>query len=200
MLAASSVPARATPAVKLAYAAPAGCPSQDDFVAAVTARGADFDAPRTTPTGQVMVVSISRAEKGFAGAFRVRDGGEATNEREVRGASCRDVADALAVVAAIELQADSSAGGAVPARSASPPPPAPVLATAPPPAPSPPPDDRLQGRTQMFPKRTETVTIPAGKLRFDIARIRGRGCRGDPVGDLAALRFFVHCGNVRHVA
>ncbi len=122
ILLAASVPARATPAVKLTYEAPAGCPSEDDFVAAVTARGADFDAPRGAPVAEVMVVSITRADNGFAGAFQVRDGSEATNKREVRGASCREVADALAVVTAIALQGGAGDGGEAPAAAPSPPP------------------------------------------------------------------------------
>ena len=75
LLLAASVRAQATPPVKLAYDAPAGCPSEDDFVTAVTARGADFDAPRGTPVAEVMVVSIAKTDNGFAGAFQVRDGG-----------------------------------------------------------------------------------------------------------------------------
>jgi hypothetical protein len=168
---AASVPARATPAVKLAYAAPAGCPSEDDFVAAVTARGADFAAPGGTRVPEVMVVSISRGDNGFAGAFQVRDGGEATNKREVRGASCREVADALAVVTAIALQADASAGsGEAPVAPVSPPPgeadsqsssgPAPTA------APPPPDSARLRAHTSFRP--STSVAVPAGTVRFDM--------------------------------
>jgi hypothetical protein len=171
ILLAASVPARATPAVGLAYDAPAGCPSEDDFVAAVTGRGADFDAPRGTPVAEVMVVSISRAENGFAGAFQVRDGGEATNKREVRGASCREVADALAVVTAIALQGDAGGGGkAQPAPASSPPRvtevspgPDPAPASPPPPQPS----KRLRGRTRLGYANPESVTVPAGTIRFE---------------------------------
>jgi hypothetical protein len=173
ILLATSFPARATPAVKLAYTAPAGCPSEDDFVAAVTARGADFDAPRGKPVAKVMVVSISRADNGFAGAFQVRDGGEATNKREVRGASCGEVADALAVVTAIALQGGAGDGGEAPAAAAPPPSrvadsqPSPTPAPAPSPPPAPPPKMRLRGHTPWFP--TTTVTVPAGEVHFNVA-------------------------------
>jgi hypothetical protein len=167
---AASVPAQATPAVKLAYDAPSGCPSEDDFVAAVTARGADFDAHGRTVVAEVMVVSITRAQDGFAGAFQVRDGGEATNKREVRGASCREVADALAVVTAIALQADASAGsGEAPVTPLSPPPGAadsqPSSAAAPAAAPPPPDSARLRAHTIFRPPTT--VTVPAGTVHFD---------------------------------
>jgi hypothetical protein len=172
ILLAASVPARATPAVKLAYGAPAGCPSEDDFVEAVTARGADFDAPGRTRLAEVMVVSITRAQEGFAGAFQVRDGGEATNKREVRGASCREVADALAVVTAIALQGDASAGkGETPVAPASPPAGAadtqPSSASAP--AAVPQPSVRLRAHTRWRPPTS--VTVPAGTVRFDIGGI-----------------------------
>ena len=162
-----SVPARAAPAVTLTYDAPAGCPSESDFVAAVTARGANFDAARATPVAQVMVVSISRAQDGFAGAFQVRDAREATNKREVRGASCREVADALAVVTAIALQggpADSGEAPAAPPLAAadSQPTPASAPAAAPPPSSS----LRLRAHTQWRPPTS--VTVPAGTVHFDM--------------------------------
>jgi hypothetical protein len=170
-LLAVSVPAQAAPAVTLAYDAPAGCPSESEFVAAVTARGADFDAARATPVAQVMVVSISRAQDGFAGAFQVRDAREATNKREVRGASCREVADALAVVTAIALQGGAGEGGEAQAAPTSLPP---RMAEAPPrpdPAPaSPPPlqpSKRLRGRTRIGYANPESVTVPAGTVRFE---------------------------------
>jgi hypothetical protein len=170
ILLAASVPARATLAVKLTYQAPAGCPSEDDFVAAVTARGADFDAPRGAPVAEVMVVSITRADNGFAGAFQVRDGSEATNKREVRGAICREVADALAVVTAIALQGGAGDGGEAPAAAPSPPPGAkPSSSPAPAPAapPAPPTKMRLRGHSPWFPPTT--VTVPAGEVHLTIA-------------------------------
>jgi hypothetical protein len=169
-LLAVSVPAQAAPAVTLAYDAPAGCPSESEFVAAVTARGADFDAARATPVAQVMVVSISRAQDGFAGAFQVRDAREATNKREVRGASCREVADALAVVTAIALQGGAGEGGEAPAAPApQPPPPAAADSQSTPaaaPAAAPPPSVRLRAHTQWRPPTS--VTVPAGTVRFDM--------------------------------
>jgi hypothetical protein len=68
-----SVPARATPAVELAYDAPPECPSESEFVAAMTAHGTNFGAARATPVPQIIVVSMSRAQDGFAVAFQVRD-------------------------------------------------------------------------------------------------------------------------------
>jgi len=171
-LVAISSAARAAPATRLAYEAPPGCPSEREFVAAVTARGADFDAPEATGERHLMVVSIHRQPDGFAGAFNVRNERGATNKREVRGTSCGEVADALAVVTAIALHANAgdggggSGGGASPAAAAPPQPPAPPAAPAPPPLA----DDRLRGSTRVFPRRTESVEVRAGTLRFDLQR------------------------------
>lgn len=141
-------------------------------MAAVTARGADFDTPRAARVPQVMVVSIARAQDGFAGAFRVRDEREATNKREVRGASCREVADALAVVTAIALQGGAGDGGEAPGAPAAPPPvaadsqPSSSSASAPAAAPSPPSSVRLRAHSQWRPPTS--VTVPAGTVRFDM--------------------------------
>jgi hypothetical protein len=125
-----------------------------------------------------MVVSINKGGNGFVGAFRVRDDRDATNKREVRGASCAEVADALAVVTAIALHADAGAGGggdapspAVPSNPE--PPPAPAERSPSPAAPAARPalvDDRLRGSTRIFPPRTESVMVRAGTLRFDLQR------------------------------
>jgi hypothetical protein len=192
-------PVLAAPPTGLAYEAPRGCPTQPAFVAPVTARGVDFNAAEATKTRRVMVVSIRRQQGGFAGAFQVREDRDATNKREVRGSSCAEVADALAVVTAIALHAKVDAGGegsrsgvgssgtttaTVYDASGESPAGAPV---APPRAPAddapgspaakqaaPPPlapfADRLQGRTRAFPPPTESIAVHAGTLRFDLQR------------------------------
>lgn len=184
ILLAVAVPARATPAVKLAYDAPEGCPSEEDFVAAVTARGADLNVPQGTPVAEVMVISISRTENGFAGAFQMRDGGEATNKREVRGASCGEVADALAVVTAIALQGGAGDGEApaspLPVAVDSPSSPS----SAPAAAPSPPATARLRARTHWRPPTS--VTVPAGTVRFDMGGTIGANV-GVTVGLIPSL-------------
>ena len=92
--------------VGLAYEAPDGCPAQRDFVAAVAARGAEFDGPGSAGASRVMVVAIRKNAGGFSGAFQVRDEQAASNKREVHGPSCGEVVDALAVVTAIALRSD----------------------------------------------------------------------------------------------
>ncbi len=182
-------PALAARPARLAYEAPYGCPSEPEFVAAVTARGADFDAREATQGPQTLVVSIHRQGDGFAGAFQVRSAADATNKREVRGATCVEVADALAVVTAIALHSEADAGGigstgagaSAPDESyaASPASVSPAVAVD---APQPPRrtpgtprvvapgEDRLRGSTRAFPPRSESISVHAGTLRFDLQR------------------------------
>jgi hypothetical protein len=127
-----------------------------------------------------MVVSIERKGYGFVGAFQLRDQRDATNKREVRGKSCAEVADALAVVTAIALNADGGGGAGGGASSVVPTPPEPLPAPAegPKSAGAAPatlgvpalPDDRLRGSTRIFPPHTENIAVRAGTLRFDLQR------------------------------
>jgi hypothetical protein len=171
-----SSPALAASTAQLTYEAPAACPTEGEFLAAVTDRGGDFDA-RATQGRRQMVVSIRKQGAGFAGEFQVREERDTTDKREVRGASCVEVADALAVVTAIALHANAANGSPSPA-AATPPAPTPssvpesrdgVPATSAPP-PLTPPDERLLGSTRAFPPRTEAVQVGAGTLRFDLKR------------------------------
>lgn len=173
---AASSSALVTSADRLTYEAPPGCPSEPEFVAAVAARGADIGRPQATDHRR-LVVSIRRGAAGFEGAFHVRDGRDATNNREVAGPSCAEVADALAMVTAIALDTAAQAG----AGAGAPPSPAVVaaapetsatrggtgsaagssLARA---------QDGLRGSTRIFPARSETLQVHAGALHFDLAR------------------------------
>jgi hypothetical protein len=155
-----SSPALAKSGVGLLYEAPEDCPAQPEFVTAVAARGADFDGAEGTK--RTMVVSIHKQDDGFGGAFQVRDGQGETDKREVHGASCGEVVDALAVVTAIALH---PAGEALPAALPPSAPPAKASELAPTP-----PDLRLRGTTRFFPSRSESVPVGAGTLRFDLQR------------------------------
>lgn len=106
----SSSVARAA-AARLEYRAPEGCPAQAGFVSAVEARGASLEraadgAPR------LLRVLIERADGGFSGSLQVGEGAAASGARRVHAATCAEVSDALAVVAAIALEGDPEAGSA----------------------------------------------------------------------------------------
>lgn len=161
--------ALSTPALakaSLAYQAPEGCPTQPEFVAAVATRGADFGGAETKDASRVMVVSIRKQEGVFAGTFHVREEQSATDKREVSGPSCTEVADALAVVAAIALRPEDNAPSTSATSAPTPDPPASPASTSPP-APA---EERLRGSTRIFPPRSESVQVGAGALRFDLQR------------------------------
>jgi hypothetical protein len=162
-----SSPARAGATVRLAYEAPEGCPAQPDFVAAVAARGGEFDGTPSAASHSMMVVAIRKDGTGFAGAFQLRDDQTASDKREVYGQSCAEVVDALAVVTAIALRSNV-ADLAAPGADVTPPPapPGPPQSRAEAPA-KPPVPRRLRARTAYFPSRTQEVEVGAGTLRFD---------------------------------
>lgn len=110
-------PAARAAETRLAYRAPAGCPQEAAFLEAVKARGALLVA---TPGGDERLLSahIEPVASGYAGTFRVQRGGESSDERRVHAATCAAVSDALAVVAAIALQADSESRSAASTPSA----------------------------------------------------------------------------------
>ena len=138
---------------------------------AVAARGATFDGPGADESHRVIVVAIRQDDRGFAGAFQLRDDRIATNKREVHGLRCDEVVDALAVVTAIALRPNVAAGGPLVADVS----PLPATLVAPPPPAAKPvaeaPDEgRLRARTEIFPPRREKLEIGAGTLRFDLQR------------------------------
>jgi hypothetical protein len=152
--------------VRLVYEAPAECPAQAEFVAAVVTRASDFNHLDSGGTRRVLVVAITKDDRGFAGAFQVRDDGTASDRREVHGQNCAEVADALAVVTAIELRSDVATDPPPPVAAVTPLPAQPPSGGGgPPPAAADP--ERFVGHTGFFPPGTQEVLVSAGKLRFD---------------------------------
>jgi hypothetical protein len=157
-------------AAELGYEAPAGCPSESDFTRAVRGRGATFDAAVTKTRLEVL---IRRDEAGFGGSLVVRKDAGPPSRREVHGASCAEVANALAVVSAIALRAEPEpVSGPPPAPSSEPEPPAPPPtptetppAAAPAPAPAPPPRAPLRAKGLA----DGNAEVAAGSLTYDKA-------------------------------
>ena len=113
--------------VRIAYAAPDGCPDEGAFVAAITAQAQPFErAPRSAARVRLLDATIASAGAEHTGVLRVREADGATSERDVRGATCQEVFSALALVAALAVDTG-------------PPPPPPLSTEEPPPPPPPPP-------------------------------------------------------------
>ena len=95
----------AEPSHSLEYSAVAGCPDEREFVGAVASRGARFEViDGSKHERTALTVSIDKDERGFRGSFWVRSADGASNRRELRGATCAEVVDALAIVTAIALR------------------------------------------------------------------------------------------------
>ncbi|WP_437509361.1 hypothetical protein [Sorangium sp. So ce1099] len=112
--------------LRIEYRAEAGCPTEAEFRARVSARLrrqlGEADA------ASAYVVTIDERDGRFTGRLGVRAADGGTSDRDVAGATCDDVVAALAVVTALAI--DSQAADADAAAAATPAPPAPANAAA----------------------------------------------------------------------
>ncbi|HEY3256993.1 MAG TPA: hypothetical protein VGJ91_23715 [Polyangiaceae bacterium] len=156
-------PAQAADRVALAYDATAGCPSEADFKAAVEGRGGHFAGPGAPGAPLALQVSITRQTGGFRGQLQAMNEDATSAEREVHGATCQEVVDALAVVSATALnpEAESPAAPSAPAA------PAPAVIAVPTPAPAPASEGHLRATDHVS---NAKIPVEAGTLRFDLAR------------------------------
>jgi len=161
-----AAPVRAADPVQLAYAAPDGCPSESDFRAAVTERGGRFDEASAPGSARGLRVSIVRDDPGFHGSLQSSIAESSSAVREVHGASCQEVVDALAVVSALALRGEDQPPS--PAAAAKPIP-APAVPQPPAAAPAPPvePEHHLRASGVIGKQRMQ---VSAGTLSFDKAR------------------------------
>jgi hypothetical protein len=157
--------AHAQSRIDVRYEAPHGCPSQQDFVSAVEARGASFEGE--TPRVHVLRAAITPQDDGFLGTLRVHGDDSASAVREVRADACPAVVEGLAVIAAIAIGPEDAtaavpstgaAGSATPSQT-----PAQVQRSQPTPPDAKPP---LRLRGSSF-GQEETLPVEAGELRFD---------------------------------
>jgi hypothetical protein len=172
VLAVIATPRQAEAVSGLSFEAPSGCPSEAQFLAAVAARGGDFERLRSGGTNRSIEISIGGSGSGFHGSLRMRDGDDATDPREVHADSCGAVVDGLAVVTAIALGGHAEAAtagpnGGVAAR------PLAVL-------PQPPPEDTSLHDTNGF--GTHSIRVDAGKV--DVDRVLSASVAGGFVGGL----------------
>jgi hypothetical protein len=143
----------------LEYRASGGCATEADFIAAVAARGGHFSALPADEAGRVLSVSIGVESGLFRGTLQERRGADASVARDVHGASCEEVVDALAIVAAIALRSPSAAPSNAEPKSVSP---------ATPPVPPRPPLHAAGAKIWPVPFRTgqKLVAVEAGTVRF----------------------------------
>jgi len=86
-----------------------GCPSSEEFWRRLSRRAPGIRLTRPGEPGRVFVVRFQATENGHTtGRLRVLDIEGSALEREVSGATCVEVADALALVAAVAARSDAT--------------------------------------------------------------------------------------------
>jgi hypothetical protein len=148
-------------AQSLEYSAPEGCATEREFVAAIATRGGHFAGVRAEAPGPVLAVSIRDQNGVFQGTFQERRDADPSGVREVHGATCAEVVEALAIVAAIALRPESEPTKEHPAAEAKP--------ESAEPAPRRPPLRATTKNTWPVPFHPgdQAVAVAAGKVRFE---------------------------------
>jgi hypothetical protein len=137
----SSAQLNETP-IRLEYDAAEGCPSRETFVAGLRARTGHFELTLAGPQATTYRVTL-RAGDESRGRVESRDASGAELVQELHGGTCGEVADALALVLALALDARATELSALLVA----PPPPPSRTSSPAAAPPELPSDRPLGRT-----------------------------------------------------
>jgi hypothetical protein len=103
--------------IRLEYEAPAGCPSQAEFVARVGELGGDFQADMSATSARRFRVSIeggplsvATSVASFVGNLRLEDARGRETSREVSGKDCESVVGPLSLFFALALDETRDAG------------------------------------------------------------------------------------------
>lgn len=97
-----------TEPIHLEYRGAPECPSADEFNRAVFSRTTRAHLAQTEPAARTFVVVLERAGSGFAGSLSVREAEGTTTAREVKGADCSEVAQALALATSLAIDPNAS--------------------------------------------------------------------------------------------
>jgi hypothetical protein len=151
----------------LEYSAPPSCLDRPSFLKEVEQR-----LPRSTVNVRSLRVAIEPASREFVARLVIADAGGAVAEREINGATCKEVASAMAVVVALVLTELSGQGASLPA-----PRPAPAPSDRPPAPPAAPSDARAPAAPPADPDRIDSQATPG--IRF------GAGLLGTATGGMS---------------
>jgi hypothetical protein len=100
-------PASDAETIHFSYAAPAGCPSEEALVEAITQDGGHIVRAADGISARAFFVDI-REEGDVTGRLLVRDRSGQESTRTIRGARCEDVASSLAVLVSLALEPDAT--------------------------------------------------------------------------------------------
>ncbi|MEZ4257717.1 MAG: hypothetical protein R3B36_01535 [Polyangiaceae bacterium] len=107
--------ARAQPSaepVRLAYDAPADCPSSSAFFDEIAARTPKVRRPEAGEEARTLRVRVTREGDAYAGSLTIEQGASGTTPRRVGGSSCAEVVSALGLIAALAVDPEARTGGA----------------------------------------------------------------------------------------
>lgn len=108
--------------LELVYRAPAGCPDEEAFVAAVNARTQRGTFVAHAEGVRRFVVDIARQGESFDGSLVVQEGQGQAAKRQIVSPRCEKVVDALVLFTSIAIDARASAVEEAPPEPESPPP------------------------------------------------------------------------------
>jgi hypothetical protein len=94
--------------IRVDYASPPGCPSEEDFLAGVLARTARARRAPDRGPASTFVVTLEGTHGESTGHLVLRRAGVAETERDVTGDTCEEVASALALIAALAIDPNAS--------------------------------------------------------------------------------------------
>ncbi len=148
----------ATDGIHLEFHAPAGCPDEGAFLAELRAR------THPPASGRHIVgdlaVRVSLTGGGAAATLEIRTGGKTVGSRTLAGRTCKDVVAAVALAAALDLEAIAEDAAELAPPPVAPPPPQPP----PPPPPPPPPRARWSWRLALGAQASVTSGVVPGAL------------------------------------
>jgi hypothetical protein len=90
--------------VRLEFHAPAGCPTESEFVRQLEARNIHLHEPSGTAAARVLRARVETSPAGATGRLLVVEPDGSTFERTVEAADCDEATTALAVIATLVLQ------------------------------------------------------------------------------------------------
>jgi hypothetical protein len=103
--------------VRVDYEAPVGCPDRTDVLSLVRARRPDVTVTDDASEPRRLAIAVRTAESGYEGEVASYQGTQRLLLRRVDAASCKEVADALAFIAAVAADAPPPDEAPAPARA-----------------------------------------------------------------------------------
>jgi hypothetical protein len=184
--------------VRIDYRAPAGCPTEAQFLDSVSRRAARSRLAGPGEIARTFVVTVSANEEGSSARLEIKDSDRPI--REVNAKNCVEAAHAIALVTALAMDARAAPGDdesqAAASAPAAPPALTPDDATRPPPAAYPPPIDRARLEAPTRDRAPALESEPATKAARPRWEVGGQFVWHSPLAPSGALGGALFAGRV----